>query len=100
MAVDGRHVISPVTLGRTVPSFFFDVGELAASCHFAVPSEDAAASERGETQKPNETHMKPSLAASVSKRCAGAAGKKPAWFGSRESVLLKNIGIHPLEYRG
>jgi hypothetical protein len=38
------------------PAFFFDVMDLAARRHFPIPADDTAAAERGEAEKPNETH--------------------------------------------
>jgi hypothetical protein len=37
-------------------SLFLDVGHFPAGGHFAVPTDDATAPERGETQKSDETH--------------------------------------------
>jgi hypothetical protein len=93
-------MVTPMTLGRTMPSFFFHVGELAASCHFAVASEDATAAERGETKKPNETHMMPPLRASVSKRCAAAAGEKAAQARMPQTGLAQKYRHPPSLVQG
>ena len=37
-------------------TFFFDIRDFPARGHFAVPADDAAARQRRETEKPNETH--------------------------------------------
>ena len=37
-------------------AFFFHVCDFATSGNFAIPADDASAAQRGETQKPDETH--------------------------------------------
>ena len=37
-------------------AFFLDVSDFPAGRHLAIPADHAAASERGEAEKPNETH--------------------------------------------
>jgi hypothetical protein len=55
-AVGDNGVISPMSVTSAGFALLFDIRYFAARCHFTVPANDAAASERGETEKPNETH--------------------------------------------
>ena len=58
----GRNrVIAPVTVTAASLALFLDVRDFTAGGHFAVPSHHAPASQRGEPQKPNETHRAPQL---------------------------------------
>ena len=53
----GRHrVIAAMPVAAARLAFLLDIRNFAARGHFAVPADDAAAGERGEAEKPNETH--------------------------------------------
>jgi hypothetical protein len=54
--VGDNRVIPPVSVTRAGLALFFDVSHFAARRHLTVPADDAAATEGGETEKPNETH--------------------------------------------
>ena len=49
-------VIAPMARAATPFTFLFDVAYFAAGRHLAVPANDAAATESGESEKPYETH--------------------------------------------
>ena len=49
-------VIAPMSVTSAGFALLFDVGDFAARRHFTVPADDAAATESGEPEKPNETH--------------------------------------------
>src|SRR5215471_7747911 len=53
----GNHsVIATMSVASAGFALFLDVGHFAARRHLTVTADDAAAPERGETEKPNETH--------------------------------------------
>ena len=55
-AFRGDRVIAPMAVPAARVPFFLDVGHFAAGRDFAVPTDNATASERGETEQANETH--------------------------------------------
>src|SRR5476651_138504 len=55
-ALGGDGVVPAVTVAPAGISLFFDVRDLAAGRHFAIPADDASATKSGEAEKPNETH--------------------------------------------
>jgi hypothetical protein len=62
--VGGNSVISSMTVAGARAALFLDVGDLAAGSHFAIPADNASASESGEAEKPDETHNAPRRAPS------------------------------------
>src|SRR5204862_5079317 len=49
-------VISSMTRAAAGFALFLDVSDFPAGRHLTIPADHAAASERGEAEKPNETH--------------------------------------------
>ena len=55
--VGGHGVIPSMTVTGAGAALLFDVRDLAARGHFAIPANNAPACESGEAEKPNETHV-------------------------------------------
>jgi hypothetical protein len=49
-------VIAAMAMAAARIAFFFHVSDFATGSNFAIPADDTSAAQRGETQKPNETH--------------------------------------------
>jgi hypothetical protein len=55
-SVGRNSVISSMTVTGARAALLLDIGDFAAGSYFAVPADNASASESGEAEKPNETH--------------------------------------------
>src|SRR5581483_4192989 len=69
-ALGSNRVIAPVAVTAAGFPFFLDVCDLAARRHLAVAADHAAARERREAEKPNQTHHR--LRFEFSNMCAHA----------------------------
>jgi hypothetical protein len=67
-------VIAPVTVMAAVLTLLFDVGDFPVGRDFAVVTGHATATERCESQEPNQTHHDASLTPTLSNSCTGKIG--------------------------
>jgi hypothetical protein len=80
-----------VTAARS--PFFFHVGNLSTGRHFAVFADHTPARERGETEKPNETHhggapSEQQLAIAVPRRVSSLTRRVPlSSIGTRSAAF-------------
>src|SRR5262245_53057097 len=82
-----------MTLADAGFAFFLNVSDFPAGCHLAISADHAAAAERGEAEKPNETHrvLRLNRRAIYVPRPAFAA----SWLrrGRRACVLLRGCRV-------
>ena len=52
-------VIAAMTVRVAGLTLFFDVGQLTAGRHFAIPADDASAIQGSKSQEPHQTHCRP-----------------------------------------
>jgi hypothetical protein len=76
-------------------AFLLDVRDFTACCHLTIPPDDTTTRERGEAEKPNETHgtlRKPTLANEVPLATA-------VWHGEIACSRVGWVTHHPLPGR-